>query len=104
MQAFCWLCGESTGREHTWSSISGHSCGRYSEETSARIDEAQRNVKRYTARAFNLTMQVFSRSDQAVAVLEVCYSGLVARPGPPERHSRPAPGALWLALRSHFHN
>lgn len=52
MQAFCWLCGEGTGREHTWSSISGHSCGRYSEETSARIDEAQRNVKRYTAWAF----------------------------------------------------
>ncbi len=30
--------------------ISGHSCGRYSEETSQRIDEAQRNVKRYTVR------------------------------------------------------
>ena len=48
-QAFCWLCGEGTGREHTWTSISGHSCGRYNEETSQRVDEAQRNVKRYTA-------------------------------------------------------
>ena len=50
-QAFCWLCGERTGREHTWTTISGHSCGRYSEETSQRVDEAQRNVKRYTVRA-----------------------------------------------------
>ena len=38
------------GREHTWTTISGHSCGRYSEEASQRIDEAQRNVKRYTVR------------------------------------------------------
>ena len=68
MQAFCWLCGEGTGREHTWSSISGHSCGRYSEETSARIDEAQRNVKRYTAWAFYMIVHVLSRDHHAVAV------------------------------------
>ncbi|XP_054789863.1 probable E3 ubiquitin-protein ligase ARI2 [Prosopis cineraria] len=28
-QPFCWLCGAATGRDHTWSTITGHSCGRY---------------------------------------------------------------------------
>eukprot|EP00884_Botryococcus_braunii_P004214 jgi/Botrbrau1/13794/Bobra.0056s0044.1 len=46
-QSFCWLCGEGTGREHTWTQISNHSCGRYKEELDRKIDEAQRNVKRY---------------------------------------------------------
>jgi hypothetical protein len=32
---------------HTWTEISGHSCGRYKEDADKRIDEAQRNVKRY---------------------------------------------------------
>lgn len=31
-QAFCWLCGAATGREHTWSQIAGHSCGRWRDE------------------------------------------------------------------------
>lgn len=26
-----WLCGEATGLEHSWSSIQGHTCGRYKE-------------------------------------------------------------------------
>ena len=47
-QAFCWLCGAATGMSHTWTEISGHSCGRYKDEADRRIDEAQRNVKRYT--------------------------------------------------------
>ncbi|CAL8462233.1 g1764 [Coccomyxa elongata] len=46
-QAFCWLCGAATGTSHTWTEISGHSCGRYKDEADRRIDEAQRNVKRY---------------------------------------------------------
>lgn len=28
-QAFCWLCGQGTGMQHTWSSIANHSCGRF---------------------------------------------------------------------------
>lgn len=47
MQPFCWLCGAATGTSHTWTEISGHSCGRYKEEADRKIDEAQRNVKRY---------------------------------------------------------
>lgn len=46
-QAFCWLCGASTGLAHTWQKIEGHSCGRYKDEMDRKIDEAQRNHKRY---------------------------------------------------------
>lgn len=47
MQGFCWLCGHATGYSHTWSEIANHSCGRYKEEADKRIDQAQRNNKRY---------------------------------------------------------
>ena len=30
-QPFCWLCGGATGTAHTWTSIQGHSCGRFRE-------------------------------------------------------------------------
>ncbi|KAG6605104.1 putative E3 ubiquitin-protein ligase ARI1, partial [Cucurbita argyrosperma subsp. sororia] len=46
-QAFCWLCGGATGREHTWSSISGHSCGRYKEESAQKAERAKRDLYRY---------------------------------------------------------
>jgi ariadne-1 len=46
-QAFCWLCGQATGRAHDWNSIHGHSCGAYREEAESRQDEAQRSLKRY---------------------------------------------------------
>lgn len=41
-QAFCWLCGQGTGRAHTWTSIEGHSCGAYREAAETRANEAQR--------------------------------------------------------------
>ena len=44
-QAFCWLCGQGTGRAHTWTNIEGHSCGAYKEEAEARASEAQRCVR-----------------------------------------------------------
>lgn len=46
-QAFCWLCGAATGSAHTWTKIEGHSCGRWKDELDKKIDEAQRNHKRY---------------------------------------------------------
>ncbi|KAH8950911.1 hypothetical protein BDL97_10G110100 [Sphagnum fallax] len=46
-QAFCWLCGAATGREHNWSSIEGHSCGRFKEEKEKEAARAQRDLKRY---------------------------------------------------------
>ncbi|EMS64542.1 putative E3 ubiquitin-protein ligase ARI2 [Triticum urartu] len=46
-QAFCWLCGGATGRDHTWSSISGHSCGRFTEDQSTRTEQARRDLYRY---------------------------------------------------------
>ncbi|KAK4352025.1 hypothetical protein RND71_027543 [Anisodus tanguticus] len=40
-QPFCWLCGEATGLEHTWNSISGHTCGRYKESHLKREDSVE---------------------------------------------------------------
>ncbi|XP_057964244.1 probable E3 ubiquitin-protein ligase ARI2 isoform X2 [Malania oleifera] len=46
-QAFCWLCGGATGRDHTWSSIAGHSCGRYKEDREKKAERAKRDLYRY---------------------------------------------------------
>eukprot|EP00249_Psilotum_nudum_P023988 c29050_g1_i1 orf=252-2135(-) len=46
-QAFCWLCGAATGRDHTWTSIEGHSCGRYKEDREKVAARAERDLKRY---------------------------------------------------------
>lgn len=46
-QAFCWLCGVATGREHNWTSIEGHSCGRYKEDREREAARAERDLKRY---------------------------------------------------------
>lgn len=46
-QAFCWLCGGATGRDHTWSSINGHSCGRYKEDHEKKAERAKRDLYRY---------------------------------------------------------
>ncbi|GAB4839397.1 Probable E3 ubiquitin-protein ligase ari2, partial [Ancistrocladus abbreviatus] len=45
-QPFCWICGVGTGREHTWSSIAGHSCGRYKED-GVKKKRAKRDLWRY---------------------------------------------------------
>ncbi|KAL1801858.1 probable E3 ubiquitin-protein ligase ARI2 isoform X1 [Daucus carota subsp. sativus] len=46
-QYFCWLCGGATGRDHTWTTISGHSCGRYKEDSSKNSERAKRDLYRY---------------------------------------------------------
>ncbi|KNA13293.1 hypothetical protein SOVF_118030 [Spinacia oleracea] len=46
-QAFCWLCGGATGREHTWSSIAGHSCGRFKEDDLQKAERAKTEWHRY---------------------------------------------------------
>ncbi|XP_043807374.1 probable E3 ubiquitin-protein ligase ARI1 isoform X3 [Manihot esculenta] len=46
-QSFCWLCGGATGRDHTWSRISGHSCGRYKEDGENNLERAKRDLYRY---------------------------------------------------------
>jgi ariadne-1 len=46
-QCFCWLCGQATGRLHDWNSIQDHSCGAYKEEAENRVNEGQRNLRRY---------------------------------------------------------
>lgn len=43
---YSWLCGGATGREHTWSSIAGHSCGRYKEQEKT-AERAKRDLYRY---------------------------------------------------------
>ncbi|KAL3843480.1 hypothetical protein ACJIZ3_000883 [Penstemon smallii] len=46
-QAFCWLCGGATGRNHTWSTIADHSCGRYKEDSEEKAEIAKRYLYRY---------------------------------------------------------
>ncbi|XP_010243295.1 PREDICTED: probable E3 ubiquitin-protein ligase ARI1 isoform X1 [Nelumbo nucifera] len=46
-QAFCWLCGGATGPDHTWSSINGHSCGRYKDDNAKRVEHAKHDLHRY---------------------------------------------------------
>ncbi|KAF7840909.1 putative E3 ubiquitin-protein ligase ARI1 isoform X1 [Senna tora] len=45
-QSFCWLCGGPTGREHTWTSITGHSCGRFKDQED-KTERAKRDLYRY---------------------------------------------------------
>ncbi|XP_065847188.1 probable E3 ubiquitin-protein ligase ARI2 [Euphorbia lathyris] len=46
-QAFCWLCGGATGRDHTYTTIAYHSCGRFKEEYINKAKRAERDLKRY---------------------------------------------------------
>ncbi|KAL9449243.1 hypothetical protein AB3S75_011216 [Citrus x aurantiifolia] len=46
-QPFCWLCGAATGSDHTWTSIAGHSCGRYKEDREKETESAKRSLERY---------------------------------------------------------
>ena len=41
------MCGGATGRDHTWSSIAGHSCGRYKEDKEKQAERAKRDLYRY---------------------------------------------------------
>ncbi|KAK4256489.1 hypothetical protein QN277_009341 [Acacia crassicarpa] len=45
-QSFCWICGEATGRDHTWTAITGHSCGRYQPREKL-AELAKKNLYRY---------------------------------------------------------
>ncbi|XP_044984053.1 probable E3 ubiquitin-protein ligase ARI1 [Hordeum vulgare subsp. vulgare] len=47
-QYLCWKCGAATGYEHTWDSIDGHSCNRFTGEEKKKVDTAKRNLDRYT--------------------------------------------------------
>lgn len=47
-QYFCWLCGAATGAEHTWDSISGHTCGRYKEDELKKTEQAAKELHRYS--------------------------------------------------------
>jgi ariadne-1 len=44
---FSWLCGGPTGKEHTWTSISGHSCGQYKEDQGKKTERAKMDLLRY---------------------------------------------------------
>ncbi|XP_020256404.1 probable E3 ubiquitin-protein ligase ARI2 isoform X2 [Asparagus officinalis] len=46
-QAFCWLCGGATGREHTWTSITGHSCNRYKNDNTKKKEHTKKNHYRF---------------------------------------------------------
>uniref|UniRef100_A0A7S4GEC2 RBR-type E3 ubiquitin transferase n=2 Tax=Eutreptiella gymnastica TaxID=73025 RepID=A0A7S4GEC2_9EUGL len=42
---FCWICGQQTGAEHTWTEINGHTCGKYKENFDA--DNAKTQLQRF---------------------------------------------------------
>lgn len=44
---FCWLCGQQTGKKHTWDSIDGHECGRYKDAVNKKVKKAKRALLRY---------------------------------------------------------
>uniref|UniRef100_A0A5B6ZW83 RBR-type E3 ubiquitin transferase n=1 Tax=Davidia involucrata TaxID=16924 RepID=A0A5B6ZW83_DAVIN len=46
-QCFCWLCAGATGSNHTWDTISGHSCGRYTEDRVEKTERAKKELLRY---------------------------------------------------------
>lgn len=46
-QSFCWICGEATGKSHSWSRIEGHSCGRYKEDATKKAERAKKELYRY---------------------------------------------------------
>ena len=68
-QPFCWLCGGATGVAHTWTTIQGHSCGRFRDETTARAGAARASIRRY--------MHYYTRWDAHVksAALEAARVG-----------------------------
>ena len=41
------MCGGATGRDHTWSHIANHSCGRYKEDGEKKAERAKRDLYRY---------------------------------------------------------
>lgn len=47
-QHLCWLCGGATGFKHTYTSIEGHSCNRFVGEEKKKVDNAKRQLHRYT--------------------------------------------------------
>ncbi|KAF8049614.1 hypothetical protein N665_2169s0004 [Sinapis alba] len=47
-QHFCWLCGGATGVDHTWTTIDGHSCGKFKEDKVKKVEVAKRDLERYT--------------------------------------------------------
>ncbi|KAL6893514.1 hypothetical protein ACP4OV_007612 [Aristida adscensionis] len=47
-QHLCWLCGAATGFEHNMDRILGHSCNRFTPEEKKKVDDAKRQLHRYT--------------------------------------------------------
>ncbi|KAK3146714.1 hypothetical protein QOZ80_3BG0270750 [Eleusine coracana subsp. coracana] len=42
-----WLCGAATGLAHDYERIEGHSCNRFDEDKKRKVDDAQRQLRRY---------------------------------------------------------
>lgn len=77
-QSFCWLCGEATGRTHSWNGISGHACGRYHEEAKGVVDAALASLNRWNHYSTRYEGHMMSlRQDNKVAkLLEASVSAL----------------------------
>ena len=43
----CWLCGAQTGREHTWTTIAEHTCGRWRQEKESAAAAAAAQLQRW---------------------------------------------------------
>jgi len=71
-QRFCWLCGGATGRDHTYTHITGHSCGRYEKDREKKTELAKRYLYRfmhYHSR-YKAHMDSFIRESKLVGTLK----------------------------------
>ncbi|CAL9158720.1 unnamed protein product [Musa hybrid cultivar] len=46
-QHFCWLCGGACGAEHTWSTITGHTCNSFTQKKEMSLLAAKQRLQRY---------------------------------------------------------
>lgn len=83
---FSWLCGVATGRDHTWTSIVGHTCGRYEENKVRGSIRAKNELHRYIhyhnryklhLDSLNLETKVKVKTQEKIASLESKQSKMI---------------------------
>lgn len=74
------MCGGATGNDHTWTTIQGHSCGRYKEEDVNKLEHAKRELSRYThyhdryeahMDSLKLEIKLKETTQEKISILEV---------------------------------
>ena len=79
---FCWICGQSTGSDHTWADIKGHTCGKYKENFDA--DNAKTQLQRFqhyherfkaNADSYRLELRMVDSLDSCIECLQKLGDG-----------------------------